>query len=115
MKTTMRYSALSIVAFCLFALSTAHAADRHIKVINRTSYTLQRLYGSNIERWGWEEDILGSRVLLPGYWVNVNFDDGSDHCRFDLRAVFSNGAVVIRRNVNVCTTETWTITDGDDE
>lgn len=94
-------------------LGSAYAADRRVSVINNTSYTLERLYGSNVDTGSWEDDIFRSGVLLPGYRVNVNFDDGTGHCRFDLKAVFSNGAVVVRRNVNVCAIEHWTISDGD--
>jgi hypothetical protein len=111
---SIRYLAISLFAFCLLGLSTAHAQDgrnRHVLVINETSFTLEKFYASNIGTNDWQEDILGLGVLAPGRSVNVNIDDGSSYCHFDLKAVFSNGQQVIRRNVNVCQLERWILED----
>ena len=67
------------------------------------------LYGSNVGSDSWEEDILGSDVLESGTSVNVNFDDGTGYCKYDLKAVFEDGDSVIKRGINVCTVGTWTI------
>lgn len=93
---------------------TANAAcndgkDRRIQVVNDTSTTLRELYGSNVSRTDWEEDVLGRDVLEPGGTVNINFDDGTCYCSFDLKAVFSDGTETIRRRFNVCTESTWRI------
>lgn len=85
--------------------------DRHVSVVNATSTTLSYLYGSNVNRSDWEEDVLGSDVLAPGASVNVNWDDGTCMCRFDLKAKFSDGTETIRRDFNVCTESTWRIVE----
>jgi hypothetical protein len=103
--------AVAVLTFCLASPSAAQAQDRHVKVINETSHSMIHFYASNVSRPGWEEDILGRAVLLPDYWVNVNIDDGTGYCHFDLKAVFSDGSDAIRYNVNVCQVETWTIYD----
>lgn len=87
----------------------ALAQDRHVKVVNKTGVTMVALYGSNVGSDSWEEDILGGDVLESGHIVNVNFDDGSGYCKYDLKAVFEDGDSVIKRNVNVCEVGTWTI------
>ncbi|MBI4225477.1 MAG: hypothetical protein HY617_04110 [Candidatus Sungbacteria bacterium] len=85
--------------------------DRHVLVINRTSYTMVRFHASNRSRGGWEEDILGNDVLRPGYQVRVNIDDGSGYCRYDFRAVFNNGQEIVRYDVDVCRVSKWTLFD----
>ena len=111
---TVRYFAITLFAVCMIGLSPAHAQDgynRHVEIINNSSYTLRSFYASNVDRRGWEEDILGVSVLAPGHEVYVNIYDGTGHCRYDFKAVFSNGQQVIRRNVDVCSITSWTLYD----
>jgi hypothetical protein len=81
-------------------------------VVNNTPYTMTYFYASNVDRQVWEEDVLGSHVLEPGQEVNVDIDDGTGYCRFDLKAVFDGiEAPVVRHNLDVCSTLSWTIND----
>ena len=95
------------LAFALSLASPAAALDRHVKIINETSFDIVEFYGSNTGTNDWEEDILGKDVLYSGKSVNVNFDDGSGYCMFDFRAVFSDGDVLVRRKINVCEIGTY--------
>ena len=83
--------------------------DRHVKVVNDTSYTIRRLYGSNVGADTWQEDVLGDGVIAPGHMVRVNFDDGTCYCSFDFKAVFSDNTQTIHRAYNVCTESVWRI------
>ena len=47
----------------------------------------------------------------PNHYVDVNLDDGSGHCKFDLRAVMSDRREAVRRDFNVCSEDSWTITE----
>jgi hypothetical protein len=89
----------------------AAAADRRIKLINNSSYNITEFHASNINRHDFEENILAGRTLAPGSSVIVNLDDGTDMCRFDFLTLFSNGAKVEKRDVDVCQLETYTLTD----
>lgn len=109
--SSIRLMAVSLFAFCALSFSAAQAQDRHVLVINETSYTLVRFYASNVGTNDWQEDILGRGVLASGRYVNVNIDDGTGYCHFDLKAVFADGQQAIRRNVNVCTVASWTLYD----
>ncbi len=103
---------LLLIAFALLvSLSTARAEDRRIRLINESSYTIEEFHASNVSRRGWEEDILGRRVLKPGQSIVINLNDGSGYCRFDFLTVMSNGAKIEKRNVDVCKLETYRITD----
>lgn len=86
----------------------ATALDRRVKIVNNTNFTIVRFYGSNKGSDSWEEDILGSDVLPPNTAVNINFDDGSGYCKFDFRAEFDDGDVLIKKNVNICEIGTFT-------
>ena len=85
-----------------FASAPAVAEDRRVRIINDTRHTMVRFYASNSSRTTWEEDILGQRVLPAGQSVMVNIDDGSGACLYDFKAVFDDGDVLTRTQVNVC-------------
>ena len=101
----------AVAAAALMSASVSHAEDRHVRIINETSHTMVSFYASNTARNTWEEDILGRDELGPGQDVNVNVDDGSGHCLFDFKAVFDNGQVLIRHNINVCETSSYRYTE----
>ncbi len=103
------------VSYALLALtllftsaSTVSAQDRRVKIVNKTGFTIVRFYGSNKGRTSWEEDILGSDVISSGRSMMINFDDGSGYCKFDFKAVFDDGDVLIKKNINICEIGTFT-------
>lgn len=89
----------------------AQGYDRRIRINNFTSEPLRELYASNVGTDDWEEDIFGNGILRPGGSVVVDLYDGSGYCKFDLKAVFSSGEVVVKRRVNICEVSSWTIYD----
>ncbi|MGO4882094.1 MAG: hypothetical protein ACLP59_14875 [Bryobacteraceae bacterium] len=110
----IRNMAVCVIALGLFGLmGTAAQAqeNRHVQIVNRASSPIYHLYASNVDRGTWEEDLLGDRVLLPGYWINANIDDGSGHCLFDMKAVLYDGRTAEIHGFNVCTGESWTVTN----
>lgn len=115
MNLLLKAGALAIAGTMMLSSTVASAQcrdgrNRHVVVINNTRTVLRELYGSRVTTNSWEEDVLGSRVLAPGQRIDVNFDDGTCACNFDFKAVFADGEEVIRRNYNVCTGSSWTIT-----
>jgi hypothetical protein len=59
------------------------------------------------QRWG--QDLLGDAILPPASSALVSFDDRAGSCRFDLKVVFDDGSVSVRRDVNVCLVERYAI------
>lgn len=102
---------LFLVFALLVSVQTAQAQDRRIRLINESSLTIEKFHASNVNRRGWEEDILGRRVLRPGQSIVINLNDGSGQCNFDFLTVMSNGRKIEKRGVNVCRLETYRITD----
>ena len=109
-KIARRIVSPFLIALCLISASAyADTLNRRVRVHNNSSYVMTELRASNVRRTDWEEDILGLRTLPPGRSINVNIDDGSGHCRYDLKARFGSGAEVIRWNVDVCAVTDWRI------
>jgi hypothetical protein len=103
----------TILALGLTTISAQCSENRYVRVVNRASSPIRYLYASNVDRDSWEDDILGQwRMIATDHYVDVNIDDGSGHCLYDLKAVLLDGRKAITRNVNVCTQESWTVTDG---
>jgi hypothetical protein len=104
-----------IVFLIFFMFSTSPLANinqnKIVLVINASSHAIVYIYGSNIGRTRWEEDILGNIILWPGNSVPIDFEDGTNHCRYDLRAVTLEGYEIIRRNVDLCNAQSWTLTN----
>ncbi len=103
-----RSLALSLAFASALAADPAAAADRRVRIVNNTGFTMVEFYGSNKGSQSWEEDILGADVLEDGQSVVVNFDDATGYCKFDFRAVFNDGEEVVEAGVNVCEIGTFT-------
>jgi hypothetical protein len=80
----------------------ADALDRQMTIVNGTSYDIVGIYGSNVGKSDWQENLLGDEALAAGAEVAIDFDDRSGYCLFDLRAVFADGDEVVSERVNVC-------------
>ena len=100
-----------IMAGLMPAVAEARCNDgtnRRIRMVNNTSYTIRRMYGSNQSSNSWEEDVLGEDVLAPGQSVVVNWDDNTCSCMFDFKVVYSDGDTSTKSGVNVCSVSTFT-------
>lgn len=84
------------------ATTTSSGLNRNVIITNATGQTIWRFYGSRVTTNSWEEDILGSSILSNGDSININFDDGTGSCMFDMKAEFRDGSSKILNNVNVC-------------
>lgn len=88
--------------------AAADSYDRHVLIVNQTGQTIREFYASRVTTDDWEEDILGQDVLRNGQSVRIDIDDGTGACRFDFKAVLSNGVEIIRNNINVCQIRSFT-------
>ena len=86
----------------LGATGGAAALNRHVRIHNSSSATIEKFYASNVGVSNYEEDILGSDVIEPGDTWNINIDDGTGYCKYDFLAVFDDGSQAKKDNVNVC-------------
>ncbi len=101
------------LAVPLVALTTQSVlADRRDFTVRNDSVTdLQELYVSPSSENEWGTDILGRDILPSGQATLVQFDDDSTACRYDIRAIFSDGQPVEDYQVDLCRTNTYTFSD----
>lgn len=81
--------------------------QRWINIINRSGVTIREFYMTDVETRGWGEDRLGEYVIEPGESLRVVPNPrqrARGYCRFDMLVVFSNGARVDGRGINLCQT-----------
>lgn len=100
--------AVSVATIALTGTAMADNLNRVVEIVNDTGFTIIEFYGSHTDAKTWEEDILGADVLPSGRSVNINFDDGTGYCIFDFKAVFDDGDVLEKYDVNVCEIGTFT-------
>jgi hypothetical protein len=113
MKLRNRLAA-GIVSLCVAGalVADAQSENRHVRIINRSSSSIRYLYVTNVDSRSWGPDLLGDfNVLLPGYYIDEDMDDGTGHCIFDLRATLYDGRVAETRGFNACTQQSWTVYD----
>lgn len=100
-------SALALSA-CDAPTTTTSARNRVMDITNQTGVTMTHFYASNTGEDSWGPDQLGNTVLSSGRYMTINFDDYTGACRFDFRAKFRDGDVVVNRDINVCAETGWT-------
>src|SRR5690606_31508517 len=99
-KRFLLLSTIAVVA--LAGTNSALAADRKVKVINKTKTPIFAFYASRTSTNDWEEDILGDDVIMPGESMVIDIDDGTGACKFDFKGEFEDGDSVVKKNVDVC-------------
>jgi hypothetical protein len=84
------------------------ASARKIELKNETDIAIVEMY-SGQKGGTWSADLLGDEILVPGQSVMVELDtgEGTQGCGFDVKTVFDNGTVAIRRNVNFCNVDKY--------
>src|SRR5262245_30258298 len=97
----------------LYVLQTAtgppaSALDRQIELTNNTRMTIVEIYISQVGAERWNIDLLSDEFLAPASSVRVSVDDRAG-CLFDIKTVFDDGATHLRRGVNICQMERYTI------
>lgn len=108
-KSALRLS-LAAAVVAVTAVS-ASAYDRHLTIHNDTGLTLYKFYSTNSGASKWGNDVMGSSTLPNGASMRLNFDNSKGYCEFDFRAVFEDGSVLQRANVNVCETGDYYYTE----
>tara|TARA_B100000676_G_C18091803_1_gene860614 strand:+ start:1221 stop:1553 length:333 start_codon:yes stop_codon:yes gene_type:complete len=82
--------------------SMAHAEDLRFDLANNTSVALVELFMSPTDVDNWEEDVLGSEVLMPGETAAVTVADGRRNCVYDILGVFADDDEVEDYGIDLC-------------
>lgn len=100
---------LLALAFVATFFSAAQAQNRVVAIINDTGVTMTHFYATNRDQRDWGRDWFGNSVLPSGNSVNLNINDGTGYCIYDLRALFADGDEVTRYGFNVCEMASWRV------
>jgi hypothetical protein len=87
----------------------ASALDWQIEFANDTRMAVVEIYASPVGTGRWGQDLLGNDILPSASSVVINIDDAAGYCRFDLKTVFDDGTIRVRRDINVCALERYAI------
>jgi hypothetical protein len=101
--------ATAVCAVALIALSAFAPAGgtKTITVVNKTSFTVDRIFLSPVEEKNWGDDILDEdEVLKPGDQVDIEIDCGE----WDVKLVAVDGSTCELSAVNICSADIWEIT-----
>lgn len=78
--------------------------DTTFTLVNSSAEPIFEFFISPIKSTGWDKDILGEAVLMPGF--EQAFTAGNSRgCQFDLRVVYGNKGFEEKRNLNLCQLE----------
>ncbi len=102
----MRFAAVLAVAALIG--DGAGAADRRVEIVNNTGHIMTHFYASRVGAASWDADILGEDTVGNGNSFPVLLSDGTGACRFDFRAIFQGDAVLVKRDVDVCSISRFT-------
>lgn len=89
--------------------SPTWALDWCIEVTNTTRMAIIEFYAAPVRTQRWGQDLLGDAILPAAGSARVSFDYGTGSCRFDLKVVFDDGSISVRRDVNICLVERYAI------
>jgi hypothetical protein len=108
---TLRRLCLALGALVAVPLcGPAQALDRQVRIVNDTSLEIVALYGARSGA-STPRNILSEATIPSRSALEVDLEDGSGYCVYDLRAVFDDGSELSRDDVNVCEVGTYRYTD----
>lgn len=83
--------------------SSASACTKSFRIYNDTDTPIEQLYVAPTESGSWEDDVLGDHILYSGQNTIIDMSgDTRDYKLYDVKAVFSNGAVITGGKVPIC-------------
>ena len=82
-----------VAAAALFAVSATPAfaeGKQDFDLVNKTGYTIDKVFVSPSNSDDWEDDVLGRDVLDDGDKVHITFNRAAKSCKWDLKVVYSD-------------------------
>lgn len=92
----------SLIALCLMAAPTLAAADMKVRIHNNTGVEMYGFTSTNSGASNWGSDVFGQSTLPSGSSIVLNFSNSNGYCLFDFKAVFVDGDVLEKREIDVC-------------
>ena len=84
--------------------------DHTLAVTNSGGAVVSAIFVAQSGSLDFSDDLLGKQVASVGKTVRVKVKDPAGGCVFDVQFLMADGAIVTRKGVNVCQTESYTLT-----
>lgn len=68
----------------------AEGSDNDFTVVNKTGYTIDKIFVSPHDKNSWGDDIMGKDLLKDGESVDIKFHSGADADDYDLKVVYED-------------------------
>jgi hypothetical protein len=88
-----------------------HHATRNLDLVNNAHAAVSGFFASTPGANHWDANLLEGHALRTNFFVQLDLDDPNSGCHYDFKTVFADGNSVIHRNVDVCTSQTYKLTD----
>lgn len=114
MKLFRTFALATIMAAAPFAAHAGNSRDgenRAIQINNNSDYEVYRIYYGVPGQAYYSRDLLGDDVIGSSSSQEVNVDDGSGRCIYNLKAVTRSGNTFWEKKLNVCTESEWNLTN----
>lgn len=89
--------------------SLAFAGKQNFTLVNKTGYTLDKVFVAPSKSDSWDEDVMGRDVLGNGETVDIDFDRSETTCKWDLKVVYDDNTSAEWDNFDLCETNKITI------
>ena len=89
--------------FAMAMSAVAFAGAQDFVLVNNTGYPIYKVNVSAASTNSWEEDILGSSVLMNGESIRVNFGAGNTQY-WDIQAIFEDGSALAWYGIDLLST-----------
>ncbi len=91
LRNFMVSAALVLPAISL-NVQSALADQRDFTVINNNDLVVEQLYVSSANSKSWGRNLLGSNILESQELFDVQFNNRSNQCSYDIKAVYEDGS-----------------------
>jgi hypothetical protein len=94
----------------VFSVAPAYAEDLVFMLDNKSSGAITEFYASTTDTNDWEENMV-TDPIAAGEFARVTIADGKEMCTYDLKIVWEGGEETEERNIDLCATGSYTVTD----
>jgi hypothetical protein len=86
------------------------AGELQVALTNSGGTVVSAVYVAPSGSPDFSDDLLGKQVASVGKTVHVKIKDPSNACVFDVQFLLADGATITRKGVNLCQSDTYTLT-----
>ena len=108
--TRIVLTALVMASFADVGYAQSHPT-RSLDLVNNSHAAVAGFFASSAGANRWEANLLAGRALRTNFFVQLDLDDPNGGCQYDFKTVFTDGSSVIHRNVDLCGSQTYKLTD----